>query len=241
MKPTKASNRDIAVTKTVKISEFAIVYGMLNSPCFKNILTQKWAKAFGLSCYYWFRYNRAICACYYFLPLRWKLGSQTFGILAYLTILSASIGYNSTHIDPNWKPFSVFITPFLIWDTTFQEIYNFIYVEVESQFLTVWNLLVAAIGFLHLVMIWIGKGDTSTSKRGNSLLVLILNKYIKPNEYFIVGILEPLIIASIALLLWTEFEDIYGALFLWIASLSETLQQLFDESNKRHLDGILKA
>ena len=96
-------------------------------------------------------------------------------------------------------------------------------------------------GLVHLMTIWLSKGNFSMSKRGNSYLVLGLSKYMKVNEYFIVGILEPLLVLGIAFLLWTAFEDRYGAVFLGAAALSEAVQQLLDQTHKEHLKSIIKT
>lgn len=241
MLPTQASNREISQRKTVKISDLAIIYGALNSKVWHYFFTKKWPKIIDLAAIYFFRFSRAIIAVAYSCPIRYKLGSQTFGIIAFIAVMGTCLGYNSTNIHPVLKPFSMFITPFLMWGKTQQELYVFVFEDIESEFLLVFSGLIALNGIIHLFMIWLGKGNASMSKRGNSYLVWFLSKYMKVNEYFIIGILEPVLFVGIAAFLWLECNDRYGAVFLGIATFSETLQQLFDQAHKEQLKSILKT
>jgi hypothetical protein len=241
MTPTKASNRDIAARSTVKISDLAILHAALTSKIWSYFFTKKWLKIIPLSVGYYLRFSRAICGVIYWCPIRYKLGSQTFGIITYIAAISSCIGYNNTQIHCFLKPFSMWITPFLLWGKTKEELYAFLCENVESQFLIFYGGWTALSGLAHLVTIWLGKSNASMSKRGNSYLVWLLSRRFKVNEYFVIGILEPLIAFGVVYLLWAEFDDRYGAVFLGVATLSEAVQQLIDQAHKEHLKSIINT
>lgn len=241
MLPTQASNRDIAARKTVRISEFFIIYGFLNSKIWQYFFTDKWPKIFDLCLWYYFRFSRAIIALNYSVVIRYRFGKQTFGLLAYLTTISTCIGYNSLGIHPALKPFAMWITPILVWGKTKEELYVFLCEDIESQFLLVYSGFLILSGLVHLITIWIGKGNASISKRGDSYLVWLLSRRLKVNEFFIVAIVEPILFLGIGAILWIEFDDHYGAIFLAMATIGETIQQWIDQAHKEHLKSILKT
>ena len=234
---TPESNKNLSGRKTIKIGDLAVIYSLIYSPAYKYLFTKQWPKIIDLCVVYYFRFSRALYAFIYWSPIRYKIGSQTVGVFALLLgAANCMIGYNSQEVHNIFKPFSLFITPFLLFGRPKEAWLDFICVNIESKFLLFYSGGVLLSGFVHLMMIWMGKGNKSMSKRGNSYLVLFLSKRIKVNEYFICGVLEPLFFIGIALLLWFEFDDRHGAIFLGVATLSETIQQLLDQVNKKHLE-----
>lgn len=230
---TPESNKNISGRKTIKMGDPEIIYSLVYSPAYKYLFTKNWPKAIGISLLYYFKFSRAILALAYWSVIRCKAGSRTLGAIALIALLSCQCGYNSTHLSDVQKPFSLFITPFLLFNMPKEDWYDFLCVDIESKFLLFQSILTLLSGTVHLVMIWIGKRNKSMSKRGNSYLVLFLSKHVKVNEYFICGILEPLLFTGVVLLLWNEFQDTYGAIFLGITTFSEAVQQLLDYINKR--------
>ncbi|AXG72977.1 hypothetical protein DVK85_01500 [Flavobacterium arcticum] len=232
---TPESTRTISARKTAKFSDLAIVYGMTQRSVWHCFVTKDYGKIIRLCFIYYFRFNKALYAFIYWSPIHYRAGSQTMGLLVLLAATSTILGYNSTHIPDYLKPLSIVITPFLLLGRSKEDWYAFVCIDIQSPFLLVYGGFVFLSGLIHLLLIWLGKGNSSRSKRGNSYIVLWLSKHMKVNEYFICGVLEPLLFIGIALLLWLQCNDTYGAVFLGMATLSEALQQLLDEANRQHL------
>ena len=238
---TPESNRNLSVRRTVKISDLDIIYGFVNSPVWKLFFKKYWLiKVIGLLIAYYLKFVRALLSLFHWSTIRFKAGSQTIGILALLAELSLIIGCNSTAIADYNKLFSVFIVPYILFTTPVTGWLNFIVHNIESQFLLIYGAVVLISSLYHILMIWIGKGNASMSKRGESYLVKFLSQYLHVNEYFICGIVEPLFWMGIALLLWFQLEDLYGAVFLGLAALSEAIQQALDQANKQYLKSIVQ-
>lgn len=238
---TKASDRNINGRKTVRISEMAIVYGMINSPIFKPRNKNNRGNKLFLLLQQFFRFQRAVFAMMHWSVWRYKGGSQTIGVLAIAVAFCSISGINSIHLAPYWKPLAIGIVPIIILTTPWDTLLVYWKQDITSSFIFFYSIVFLLSAIVHLVMTWLGKGNSSSTKRGESWLVLILSQYTKVNEYFICGIVEPLSSIGIGLLLWFAYNDLYGCIFMCVIGLSEGIQQLIDQSHKEHIDSILKT
>ena len=239
---TPESNRNLSVRRTVKISDLDIIYGFVNSPVWKLFFSRYGlVKMIGLTIAHYFKFFRALLSLSHWSVIHFRAGSQTIGLLALLAALCLIIGFNSVAVTDYNKLFAVFITPYMLCSTPVAGWFDFIVLRVESQFLLIYGGLVLLSSLFHIIMIWIGKGNLSMSKRGESYLVLLLSRKFPVNEYFICGIVEPLFSVGLAALLWFQFDDMYGAVFLAAAALSEAMQQVLDQAQKQQLKSIIQT
>ncbi|WP_408042344.1 hypothetical protein [Tenacibaculum litopenaei] len=238
---TKASDRNFSSRKTVRISEMAIVYGMINSPIFKPRNKNNRENKFFLLLKQFFKFQRAVFAMIHGSVWMYKVGSQTLGFFAIAIAYCSIIGINSIHLASYWKPLAIGIVPVVVLIKPWDALLIYWKQDIASSFIFYYGIVFLVSATVHLVMTWLGKGNSSSTKRGESWLVLILSRYTRVNEYFICGIVEPLSSIGIGLLLWFEYRDLYGCIFMCVIGLSEGTQQLIDQSHKAHIDSILKA
>ncbi|MGB0177783.1 MAG: hypothetical protein ACPF9D_11500, partial [Owenweeksia sp.] len=126
------------------------------------------------------------------------------------------------------------LSPAFLWLTD-QTLLDLIRVEIRSYPLYVFTLFYAASALIHVVMIYIGMGNTDSNKRGDSWLYLLLfKKTDRVTEDLVQMVLEPLIIAGCGYVSWL-YKDPVFAFFLWSGAFAVFLQEYLDYAwRKKH-------
>jgi uncharacterized Tic20 family protein len=238
---TSESNRKSSSRNTVKISDLAIIFGATTTSFWKTLFYKTWDE-FALLCLkQYFRFNRALSAFQMWCVFRVKPGYQTMGVLVILASLGFQIGYNSTNVANIFKPFGMFFGPPLIFFKTRDQLYELIFIDIESKVLLVYTIVFTLCSLTHLIMIWAGKGNKSITKRGESLIVKGLSKYMRVDEFIICGLLEPLLFIALGFASWKLADDIHFFGFTLFTGLSELSQQVLDRAFQADRDSIVKA
>ena len=228
--------------KTVKISDQAIIWGMYSSGLTKMLFQKTWDEFITWLVWLVLRFNKAVSALQMWCVPRFRPGTQTIGIMAFAYALSFAVGYNSMQIHWVFKPFSALITPFMLLGKSWEEIYEFLFIQIESQLLSGYIVCFSLCCVSHIVMIWVGKGSVgSMSQRGQSWLGLLLSKFMSVNEFFICGIVEPLIYIGVGVSAWYYLHDAYFGSYMIIIALAEASQQILDKAYDEHTKSVLKA
>ena len=229
---TEASNfRNMTFRNTVKIGDLSIVLWIVNfSSLFKpnGYHKKSGLQHAGTLLGQWFRFDRAILASAHWSMWSIKPGSQTMGILSVAFVSLSIVGLNHSEIPIYLKPFSIIVVPIAMMRTdSFEWTFYWKY-DYESAFLLWYSVVFTLISLVHLVMIWLDKGNQSMTKRGQSWLVLLLSKYMTVNEFFICGIVQPVICMLLGIFLLNQYDDTYACIFLCVTSLAEASQQMVD-------------
>lgn len=240
---TQASNyQNMPFRRGVKISDLAIIFGLMNTPVFKPLdkKNKGWHHVKTVV-KQWLRFDCALLASMHWSIWSFKPGSQTIGLLSTLFASFCLIGFNHAELPIYLKPFSMFAIPIgMIRTETYQWAFYWKY-DYESTFLLWYSVVFLLSSLTHIVMIWLKKGNTSLSKRGESWLVFLLSKYTRVSEYLICGIVQPLITIGLGYCLWAYNDDVYAFIFLAVTSGCEAMQQLIDRANQEHNRSILMA
>ena len=119
-------------------------------------------------------------------------------------------------------------------------LYQLAVIDIESPLLLAYTGLFILSSLFHLVTIWIGRGNKSITKRGESWIGLALSKYMKVDE-FLIGMLEVLIVIAMGLSAWRWAGDIHFGIYMLLISLSEASQLILDKAHQAHTQSILRA
>ncbi|MBO6496603.1 MAG: hypothetical protein JJ978_13605 [Roseivirga sp.] len=237
---TDESNRNLPSRKGVKIGDFAIIHWAANGSLIKAFFNKTWLGFLLLCAKQYVRFSRALSALQMWSPFRYNPGYQTIGLLSIIASIGFQVGLNSTAVLDIFKPFGMFFIPVLICFKSPDEIYDFVWINVESQFLLGYTVLFTCFSAFHLITIWTG-GNKSLTKRGESLIMKALSKSIKLDEFVICGLIEPLLFIAIGFVAWKLADDALFFGFTLFTSLSEFSQQILDRTYKAERDSIVRA
>ena len=238
---TNESDLKVASRKVVKVSDLEILHGAVTTKFWHVFFNRHWSESAIMLLKQYLRFSKAMMAFMHWSVFRVKPGSHTMGFLIICAALCFSLSYNSSHVPAVLKPFAAFVVPFVPLFKSPHQLSRLIFIDVESRFIVIYTILFLITSLIHLLMIWFGKGNTSLSKRGESWIVLGLSRYMNVNEFFICGIVEPLISVGIAIALLKIGHDTHGFLFMLFISLAEASQQFLDKAHQSHTESILRA
>lgn len=249
---TTPSSKNNFKTKHVRnFGDPALFFGCLNTPVVRLLIFNT-KKGLWLLFKQWKSFNTAVMAFCMTVIFRYRFGIKNCGLGLSLSAISFLLIYNSAEIPIICKPFALFILPFLIIWKDGEELYQMAFVDVHSQGLWIYTMMLTACSIGHVFMVYAGFGNSDLSKRGESWIYTLLTwlqkkypktKYSKINvsEYFICCYVEPIIVIVAGLVLWMYYEDRYFAVFCWLMVTCEILQQLTDKSYQIHQQSVLRA
>ncbi|WP_442267620.1 hypothetical protein ACSIGC_08105 [Tenacibaculum sp. ZS6-P6] len=239
---TQKSNHNITPRKTVKVSDAAILFAAVYQTQFwKTLLYKSWKETLLLLARYYFRFNKAIHAMLFWSPIRFRAGSATIGVLAIMFGVSLLLSCNSMDVPILLKPIVAFCVPLVPFFKTQDELYRLVFVDIHSCYLLIYTGLFVVSGFIHLIIVWLGFSNPSQTKRGNSLIVLVLSRWMPVNEFLICGLVEPLLGIGLGLATWHYADDVCFGIFMILISMSEAAQQWLDKAYQMHTQSVLKA
>jgi len=239
---TEESNINIKPRSTLKIGDLAVIHAAVTTKNkFWNTLFYKHWSEFAVLCLrQYFRFNRAIMASQLWSVFRFNPGFQTMGLLSTLASICCLLSYNSSNVVDWLKPLSIFIIPFMPFFESPEGLYQLAVIDIESPLLLAYTGLFILSSLFHLVTIWIGRGNKSITKRGESWIGLALSKYMKVDE-FLIGMLEVLIVIAMGLSAWKWAGDVHFSIYMLLISLSEASQLILDKAHQAHTQSILRA
>ncbi len=237
---TEQSNRKITPRSTMKVGDLAIIYALFHGKLWHTFVNEHWSKFLGLILKGYLRFTRAMLAFQLWSIFRYKPGYQTMGILLLVASVCFLLGYNSAHVPELLKPVAFLIVPFVPFFAAPEELYNMVFVDIESEYMLIYSGIFTLSSLAHLVTVWIA-GNSSITKRGESWIALGSSKFMKVNEYVICGLLEPLIVVAIGLTAWKLGEDLHFGIFLFLIAFSEAVQQLLDKALQAEKESTLKS
>lgn len=159
------------------------------------------------------------------------------GIVQGIAILSWGIAYNS---DMVWKLFSSFtgwfILPVYVWLQTPAELFDLVWVSIESKAMAIYLLLLTISIILNVGRSWTGNSNkSSVTSRGVSYSYLIVKRLTGPRysvPEFVINLMETLIIIGIGVYLFIMDIDPYFGFWLVAISFSEMQLLLAEKSAK---------
>ncbi|MDF1864401.1 MAG: hypothetical protein P1U70_06185 [Saprospiraceae bacterium] len=171
--------------------------------------------------------------------LRIKYGKRTTGIILTIATVYMIIAFNSVHFGVYLSPIALYLAPFKYFFIDVSNPSKLILEEIHSQ-----NLL----GFLYAFLFWsfcqlftmylLGwTNKKDTTKRGDSLIYLLLKNHLDIQESTIQSLVEPILVGVIAILFLKINEDFTFFLFLSTASISLMIQEQLDSAQ----NDILKS
>ena len=150
------------------------------------------------------------------------------------------IGYNNANVPTLLKPVAGFAVPFWVYSKSWDGLYQLVVVDVESKFLLVYSGLFVLSALTHLVMIWIGRSNSSLTIRGEGWIGLGLSKLIPVNE-FVSNLLDFAVAAGIGVAAWKFAGDVHFGVFMISTASAELAQTILDHSYRSHTRSILNA
>lgn len=237
---TEESNINIKPRNTLKVGDLAIIHAATKTKLWHTLFYKNWSEFVLLCLKQYLRFSRSIMAFQLWSVFRWRPGFQTMGLLSIGASLCVLLSYNSTHVEGWLKPVAMFIVPFVMFFKSPDEIYELIFIDVESRILLIYTILFTLSSLIHLVTIWVGKGNKSITKRGESLLGLVLSKFMKVDE-FVIGLCEVLILMGLGLAAYQWADDPFFGLYTVFIGLAEASQLILDKAYQAHTESILKA
>ena len=219
--------------KVKKYGDLAIWWGIQNSNIWEMFIYRS-NKVFLEVLKTYFRFSTAMLAYSVSAILRFRFGFQTTGGVMSIATTSMLIGFNSNHIWIIFKPFMVFINPFIPFFIKYEQLYSFICVDIHSNTLLFFTLIFTIMTIIHTFMIYFKKGNVDATKRGESWLYLLLSKVILLNETLVSMILEPLLIIFTGFAFWKWGHDAWAGIYFCLAGFSVFAQQMQDESQRAH-------
>nr|WKN34372.1 hypothetical protein K4G66_18510 [Tunicatimonas sp. TK19036] len=242
----KSSQKDYASKGVKKYGDMALIYGAIHSPVFQEIFKGSDNMLF-LLVKQWLHFVIASIAYSMSAVFRYRFGVQSCGIVLSLTTLTFACIFNTIHIISIQKPFAIFMLPFVLYGRTPDEFYQWIVIDIYSERLLLFMLVVAALSVIHVTVAYVGGGHSDVSKRGVSWIYTILVwmfsklRWIKINPFFIGCVIEPAIVIGCGVAIWTYWQDTYFAIWCWMMGGCELWQQLVDKSTSLHQQSILRA
>ena len=175
--------------------------------------------------------------------IRIKHGPRVSGLFVGFLSLCFGIAFNSVHIPLLLSPFAAITIPFFpIWYNN-GDLFRFLWHDVESNALKIYMLIFVVNVLVNTVLNWIGKGNSNYSKRGESLLFLLIRKLFKHsriNEYPVL-LMETIMVFGIGSLLIYTKADYHFGIFLVIISINEMITLLYQRSHKIKELSIINA
>jgi len=160
---------------------------------------------------------------------RFNHGRHSTGILTSLWTISMMVAFNSASefgFMVTFVPFFLPVLPFLI---PVEKIEQMALIDVRSEALLVVILVYTLCSIIHVLFIYLEKGETRDhAKRGTSILHVILKKILPVNEYFVQIIIEPMILILAGYIAIDLFFDPVLGVFLFLAAGSLFFQEIVD-------------
>ena len=243
---TQNSNHDdLKPKKARKMSDMAVLHGAMNSK-FWGLIFFKPKVAL------WLVAGQFLKACPVILSYgltsitRIKHGPMVGGgFTLTISFLGMALAYNSIYVWKAFTPFVALAIPFFpIW-TGGDDLYRLAFVDIHSENLLIYAGVFTLASLVHTVMIYIGKGNSQVSKRGESLLYLLLVKLlpsrIRVSEFFVCCFLETSIPIGAGIYLWASGNDPWFGGFLILIAANEIMLQLVDKSHQVYIQTLLKS
>lgn len=237
---TKPSNHIIKPRKTVKVSDLFIIWGAQTTPFWKTLFFKSRKEAFVMLLKQYVRFNRAAMAFQMWGLLRYKPGKNTCGMAILLFSLACMLGYNSAHVPDLLKPLAIFAIPVLVYTKTPEELYELVFIDIESQLLLMYSGLFTLSVLINLVLITLEKSNLSDSKRGESWIVFLFSKFMSVNPFFIRCYVEPVLYIGLGVFAWLQLGDGYFGSYMIFIALAEASQELLDKSFQSHIESVSK-
>mgnify|MGYP000168008816 CR=1 FL=1 len=227
---TTQSKFDFRIRRVRKYSDLAIIEGATHTTFWRMLFLKEAPKA-------WFelalQYKQFLAAQFAFVQnaiFHFRFGAWTYGFIILLFANSTIMTFNSTEVPIILKPI---VAPFAILTVFFVDLAEFkalIFDKVHSVFLMALMHVFNAFAIIHILSVYMGFGNKSLTKRGESWLFNLFSLFCKPGQYFVCGILEPAIMIASGVWVHQGLGDIYGAVFLWICAAAVIMQEIEDKS-----------
>lgn len=247
--------------------DLRIFRGLITSPLYTMLLFER-KKAYARSLTLWTEFTiNCIASCMNYV-FRYGHSFHTCGIVMALSCLSFIVSFNSADPYMSWIPYYILFRithPFFEnpgIDFTGSEAFDILIVNVHSKILVYYAAVFLALSFIHIILSYAGVGGNSTA-RGKSYIHTLLTWMVTrlshgikthfptspfarwkkrvPSEFFITGMVEPLLVASAGFSAWHYLNDWYVFVFSLMISGCEFVLQLRDKAALVEKQGILEA
>lgn len=180
-------------------------------------------------------HGRSVLAAFSFSNtalFRREFGIQSTGFVFSIMTFTLITMFNSTEVWLIFKPLVMILIPIIVFFKDKGDIYEYLFIDVHSKGLMVLAVVFLVAALVHVVKIYTGEGNPDWGKRGESWIYTALSRRFDfINEYFVVGILEPLIVVLVGIVAFRFFDDGYLAIYLWLSAIATFAQESMDQSN----------
>ncbi|MEO1253527.1 MAG: hypothetical protein AAFY41_01395 [Bacteroidota bacterium] len=187
----------------------------------------------------------SIYATFITYPLHLQHGKRQIGLIALIAGTSCLLAVNSIHVWPGWSSIGFLFIPIIATQSTWQEIHQYVFVDIRSFPLLIHSLVYFGMGLFNLACIYCGRGNADNSKRGNSIIVVLIlisakNGKRKVNE-FLISVIEVSLIAILGLIFWNIYGDYTYAVTLWVSGFAELGLHLRDRAYQDKKEAYLNV
>ena len=176
-----------------------------------------------------------------------KRGKCQSGFFVSFGGLSALTCANSIHVWEGFTSISPFIALFVLFTSTWEQIYSYVFQDIRSFPLLLFSGVYLACALYNTLAVYCGYGDhEAISSRGRSylyrLLCFLTRKWSKVNinKLFIEGFVQPGLIAVLGLLAWHFWDDTHFAVMMCCIAASESWICFSDFSHATREEILLK-
>jgi len=178
----------------------------------------------------WFRFSRSMLALSVTVFWKVKWGKSATGLIQVTLTAIYLLNFNSEKIYAVFTMISTwFVSPFLLFIYDREQLYNRCFEAIYSEIFLYYIFAFAVLSSGHVLLLYVGYANKSSSKRGSSWLYMLISRFIKINE-FTVTLIEIALTVFIAYCCWHYWKEPRLAIHLWLACLSWLSMEILDES-----------
>ena len=225
---TKESNQTAKLRVVPKFGDVAMINQLIHTKIWRQLYTGD-IKAWFSVALWLFNIKVEMFASSVRHLLRLFHGRHTTGILTSLWTISMMLAFNSTSEVGIIVTFVPFFIPFVPVFMAGKTMHRLAFIDIHSQAFLVFIAVYSLFSLIHIILIYSEKGEISDhSKRGRSIIHILLNRFLPINEYLVQCIIEPVLIAVTGYLVITILQDHTFGVFLCLGAASLFLQEMLD-------------
>jgi len=235
--------------KSFLIGDVACWYMIRTTPFFKTLLIDP-GKALWNAFTFYNKLNLALMAFFSTTFFRDNKGRLQGGLIPLTLTAFTLINCNYTGTHYLLSGLGIFITPYLLFTSDFEEIKDIVFFQTHSKPLSVLTGLFLVIGFYQSIRLYVtGGNQKSFTSRGTSWFWRLLIHWTKPkrgqsrrfhpSEFWCEFLFETLIMVALGFLFLKIFDDLICATVCFSAGIFEAIQTLDDNSEQQKQRNVL--
>ena len=140
------------------------------------------------------------------------------------------VTYNSLDILGFIMTFLPFVAPLMLPFISLEYLFRVVFVDIHSTGLLGFSMVYMICSIIHVSRMHMTSVVVADhSKRGTSLMHMLISKYSEIGEYFVTGIVEPVLIASVGYLIYLSTADTWFFAFMLLSASCLFIQDTADK------------